>query len=271
MRVSQPAKASTVNTTVTTTEKAARLQIRGAADPDDAAQSDQIAQIIIMAPEEAVIGELIRFDLSKSVAQSFKWIKIPETVDFEAYQDGQLAVFSARKSGDYIFIIACAYNGTVDVATHTITITGAVKPDGPNNPDNPDDSVDPDDPIGPGEYPNIAKPASNTDLSQWIPYWCSINKCTDDEADMLAMSFESIADQIEAGNLQTVDDIVKATADGNRAALGNSLIKWLPVLKEFQTAMKTLANQGKLSTPEQHRVIWLEVAKSLQTYASLFN
>lgn len=226
----------------------------------DDSQVDPTAQIVIVAQDMAEIGELVRFDLSGSTAQSFKWLMVPETVDFETYNNGQSAVFSARKPGSYMFIVACAYDGSVDVATHTVVIEGQTDP------------VDPEDPVDPDDgYPVVDRPIMGDDLSDWTPYWCSINKCEKEDAAKLAESFESIAAQVAAGVLQTANDITAATAEANRQALGESLPEWLPVLRELQTAMKNLAAEGKLATPDQHRDLWVDIAQGLRLYAALFN
>lgn len=223
---------------------------------DDDVQPGKIAKVVIDVQEVAEVGELVRFDLTKSVAQSFKWILVPDIVDFEIYDGGQRAVFSARKPGDYMFIIGCGYEGTVDVAIHIVTVEGP---------------VDPVDPVNPDNYPVIPQPDVNAGIDKWIPYWCSINKRPKDETEKLAGSFESVAAQIAAGILQKTDDIIKATADANRRALGDSLLEWVPVLQELQTTMKTLAGQGKLSTPDQHQALWGEIAKGLRYYESVFD
>ena len=75
--------------------------------------------------------------------------------------------------------------------------------------------------------------------------------------------------QISAGTLQEASDIIEATAEANRAAVGDSLSGWMPVLQQLQTSMKKLAGQGKLSTPAQHEALWLDIAKGLRNYISL--
>ena len=132
-------------------------------------------------------------------------------------------------------------------------------------------AVDPIDPVDPEDYPVVEEPAANSGLGEWVTYWCSINKRPKSETVKLADSFEGVAAQIAAGTLQRADEIIKATASANRAALGNSLPDWLPVLREVQSVMKTLATQGKLSTPSQHQALWGEIAEGLQRYESLFN
>jgi hypothetical protein len=227
---------------------------------DDVIQPEKTAKVVIQAQEIAEIGELVRFNLSESTAQSFKWLMVPEAVDFEVYDDGRRAVFSAREAGDYLFIVACACDGAVDVAIHIVTVEEPIEP-----PPIPDDPVTPDD-----EYPNVSQPAVNATLDKWTAYWCSANKLPQDETERLAASFESIAAQIASGVLQKADDIIKATADVNREALGESLSDWLPVLRELQIAMQRLAGQGQLSNPDQHQALWLEIAKGLRQYVSLF-
>jgi hypothetical protein len=205
------------------------------------------AKIVLNAQDVAEVGELVRFDLSESIAQSFKWITVPETADFEFYNNGRLAVFCARKPGNYTFIIAGAHSGTIDVAVHTLLVEGPPTPD-----------------------ILLITPSIQADLSEWVVYWCSVNNRPKDESERLAVSFEHIATQISAGTLQKAGDIVKATAEANRAAVGDSLPEWLPVLQELQVAMKKLATQGKLSTPDQHKALWLDIAKGLHNYTSLF-
>ena len=79
----------------------------------DDTEPGETAKVVIHAQEMAEIGELVRFDLTSSVARSFMWLMVPEEIDFEIYDNGQRAVFSARKPGDYMFIVACAYEDTV--------------------------------------------------------------------------------------------------------------------------------------------------------------
>jgi len=212
--------------------------------------AEPVAKIVLKAPAKAEVGELVRFDLSDSTAQSFTWILVPESIDFIQYDGGERAAFSARKPGPLMFFISCAYEGSSAAIVHTITIVGPKVPD----PVKPDLS--------------IIKPGINADFSQWVVYWCTVNKCAKNEAAALAVSFESVAAQINAGILQRADSIITTTARANKAALGDSLSQWLPVLQELQTTMKTMASRGALSTPDQHQTLWLTIAKGLHTYAA---
>lgn len=222
---------------------------------DEVTPDTQAARVVVNAPGEGVIGELIRFDLSASVAEAFKWLRVPETVDFEVYDNGTRAVFSARQPGEYVFVIACAYQGTVDVTTHVVAIIG---PDpGPSPPD-PDDN-----------YPVIPVPADGASFVEWVPYWCSIARRPEAETLRLAASFESVAATIAAGINMTPQEIVDATSRANRLALGESITLWMPVLQNLQDALKTRAVAGTLVTVEQHAVAWREIATGLRAYADM--
>lgn len=223
--------------------------------PDDV-EPGTIADIVINAQESAEVGELVRFDVSKSTADSFKWVLVPDSIDFEIYDEGQRAVFSARHPGEYMFIVGCAYQGTIDIVTHIVTIEGG----------------DPDPPIPPNpDIPNIPKPGDGAGLGEWLAYWCSQTQCSKYETLQVAGSFEGVAAQISAGVLTDTKSIIEATANANRQALGDSLTDWLPVLREIQTELKSRAEAGILITPEQHAATWREIARGMRDYAALFN
>jgi len=215
-----------------------------------------VAQVVVNAQELGEVGELIRFDVSESNAESFKWLLVPESVDFEVYDNGKRAVFSARKPGEYMFIVACAYKGTVDVTTHVVTIIGLDPQPDPNDPDD--------------EHPVVPQPAEGASLIEWMPYWCSQAKCPKDETMRLAASFESVAATISAGVNTTPQEIITATSEANRQALGVSMQAWMPVLQNLQAELKTRAEMGMLTTAEQHAETWREIAEGLRGYAALF-
>lgn len=202
---------------------------------DEVAPSTPQAKIIVDAPTRGKVGELIRFDLTKSTADSIKWLLRPESSDFESYDDGRKAVFSARTPGEYVFIIAVSKAGTVDVVTHTVTIEGP--PEKPTTPD----------------------------LALWIPYWLYNMQLPKEEALALAQGFELTASRITP--LSTPEGIIKATSEANHAALGASIGAWQPLLVKLQAAMKNRAEAGQLVTPEQHKEMWLEIARGLRKYA----
>ncbi len=224
-----------------------------AADDDDADPVEtekNVAKIIIKASSEAEIGQLVRLDVSASKAESFRWLLVPNSADFEVYADGKRAVFSAREAGEYMFIVACAYKGTVSVSTHTIRV-GNPTP-------------------RPGDYPIVERPSTGAAISGWVPYWCSLTGRPEKETRVLAESFEGIASTISAGVNTTPQEISEATGNANRQSLGDSIEAWKPFLLSLQNEFKNRATAGTLVSAEQHAEMWREVAKGLRAYADLF-
>lgn len=191
-------------------------------------QAQEQAQLTIQAPDKAKIGELVKFDVSESVADSFKWTVKPTTDDFLTFDDGARAVFSGRKAGTYQFIIACAKGGTVDVLIHTVTVEGPP-----------------------------TKPTTNS-LVEWIPYWG--RDMPTDEAQALAQSFRKVTE----ANLMAPEDWIKTTAQANKVALGENIDDWKFVLDKIGQVLEKRAEDGSLSTPDEHKALWLEIARGLE-------
>lgn len=199
------------------------------------AQEDPVveAKVVLIAPSQARVGELVRFDASDSVADSFKWLLVPQSCpDFEVYDAGRKAVFSARMEGEYVFIVAVAKEGTVDVVRHVIKV------------------------VGPPPMP------VTDSLAEWIPFWNWAEMLPQDECKALAASFEEIAARQD--ELTKPEDWLRATAEANRAVLGDRLPAWKPMLDKIGTALRKRAESGALATPEEHAAAWLEVAKGLR-------
>jgi len=201
-------------------------------DPPATPQGEK-AKIVLEAPSTARVGELIRFDVSQSIADSFQWLLVPESAkaDFETYNAGSRAVFSARGPGEYVFIVACAKNGTVDVVRHVITVKS------------------------PPQTP------TNDSLEAWIPFWAYTYNLPPTECHLLANSFEKVASN---PNLETPGDWIKATSESNRAILGSKLDLFKPLLNKIGKILQKRAQDGLLVTPEQHKALWLEIASALR-------
>lgn len=188
------------------------------------------AKIVLVAPDSARVGELVRFDVSASVADSFEWLVVPLSQDFEVYADGRRAVFSARAPGEYRFIVACAKDGTVNVVTHVIKVLGP-----------------PTSPV-------------TDSLAEWIPFWLWNMDLPKEEAEALAASFEGVADLAP----ETPEEWIKLTAESNREALGARIEVWKPLMDKIGTTLLKMAQDGRLMTPEQHAAVWREIAAGLR-------
>lgn len=190
------------------------------------------AKIVLVAPRTARVGELVRLDVSESAADSFKWLLVPDSVDFLVYDAGARAVFSARAEGEYRFIVACAKGGSVDVVTHVIRV------------------------IGPPPMPQ------SDSLAEWIPFWNWVEMLPTEECELVASVFEGVAER--KADLTDANDWLKATAEANRQALGDRIEKWKPMLDKIGAALQKKAETGALATPEDYEKAWLEVAQGLK-------
>ncbi len=191
------------------------------------------AKVVLNAPSQARVGELVRLDAAESVADSFEWLLVPQTCpDFETYDAGRKAVFSARAEGEYVFIVAVAKGGTVDVVRHVLRV------------------------VGPPPMPQ------SESLAQWIPFWNWAEMLPKEECDLVASVFAGVAEQ--KATLTEGKDWLKATAEANRQALGSRLEAWKPMLDKIGAALQKKAETGALTTPEDYEKAWLEVAQGLK-------
>jgi hypothetical protein len=200
------------------------------------------AEIIVEGSQKVKIGQLARLAVTKSAGKSFKWVVIPEGVDFEVYNNGQNVIFSSGTPGSFTFVVACANGNEVDVKIVVIVVgEGEV--------------VNPIDPPGPVVLGLAGK------VAEWTKLVTSPTKKV--EAAKLSASFAAVQAEIQSGKLTTAEEIIAATKTANQGALGTSLAAWVPCLEKLQLEMKTQAEAGLLVTSEQHAKMWGEIAAGL--------
>jgi hypothetical protein len=187
---------------------------------------------VLVAPTSARVGELVRLDVSESVADSFKWLLVPDSVDFLVFDSGKRAVFSGREVGVYQVIVGCAKDNTVDFILHTIRV------------------------VGPPALP------ADGNFAELIPYWMWVTPFPTEECTALADSFEAIAARID--DLPTPEDWIKATSEANRTVLGEQISVWGSILDKIGAELAKKAESGELSTPEDHQKVWMEIAEGLR-------
>jgi|19_taG_2_1085344.scaffolds.fasta_scaffold01796_15 hypothetical protein len=194
------------------------------------------AKLIVEGPSRAGVGDLVVISVEKSSAMSFKWLVTPSTDNLLVIDGGKRIVFSSGTKGTFTFIIACGLGDSCDLATHTLVIGDA--------------------------------PPENV-LSSKIASWC--DKVTSSskrlEALALANSFLANANRIEAGALVTAKEIVEATFESNKKALGDSHQRWMPFREELAKELTSMANVGLLADAQAHREAWLDIHQSLVKYA----
>lgn len=195
--------------------------------------------LVLRAPDQCDVGELVRLDLRDSTVEGIVWQCIPDTPDFEVIEDGRRAFFASREPGSYMFLIAGAKGGVPFLIHHIVTVAGGAPAPGP------DGNVG----LGPkvagwvkkvAEYPNRKAHAAG-----------------------MAGVFSKLA---EAPDVK-VEQILEATALANSAVLGADLEKWVPFLDDLGNELDAMVAAGSLTTREQYKAVWLDIAKALDKAA----
>jgi hypothetical protein len=193
------------------------------------------ARVVLKAPDKARIGQLIVLDVSESVAASFKWEVRAKTPNFLVIDNGKRAVFSTEVGGEFTFTIAAAKGDTIDVVIHTIKIDGV--------------------------------PSPTDDLATRVAVWCDpvASPTKRDDALKLAQSFSSLSALITPQ--MTPEEIISATKNSTRDALGDNLKHWTPFLDGLGEEMTKLSAAGQLNDADSHRRVWKAIADALGDYA----
>lgn len=184
----------------------------------------------IIAQETAEVGQLVRLSV-EAAADDYMWIVVPESEDFEIYAEGQKAIFSARKPGSYLFIAAYCQNNKVSLLRHILVVKGPPKP--------------------------VTPPGPNASILELIPYWAHQYKIPEATTTTLANNFSSTAAKAAAGEYESVQDLIDATAALNKNTDARQLLDAITgyVVKKAQA--------GELETMEQHIMLWNRIAAAL--------
>jgi hypothetical protein len=214
-------------------------QAPAAADPNK-------ASISIKAPTTIKVGQLATIDVSDSVADSFDWEVVPSTENFQVIDNGKRAHFTTsidETADSYMLIVGGAKDGTVDVKTWRIVVTGR---------------------------PTAATIGPDASIAAKVGQWCaSVNSPTKrEDLTKLAQSFSSVAEAAKSATM-TPDAMVQATTQSNLKALGiDNLKNWSPFFTNLQNELKTMDTAGKLPDGLAHIAVWEQIAQGLAQYAS---
>lgn len=194
-------------------------------------------KLILKAPDSCEIGELVRLDLRESNVDGIIWKVLPETADFEIIDEGRRALFSSRVPGTYTFLIAGAKGGTPYLIYHSLPVNGGVGP-------------------SPGPLPAVSLEVK---VSGWVKKVADYPARKQHLAGMAGV-FKKMA---EAPDVK-VEQILEATALANTAVLGADLQKWVPFLDELGKELDAMVAAKTLTTREQYKAAWLEIATALE-------
>lgn len=193
--------------------------------------------LVITAPDDCEVGELVRIDASQSDVDHLTWQIIPATTDFEVIEAGRRAFFSARKGAagqSFLIIISAAKkldDGTVVsyLQHHTIDVLGEAPEPGPET--------------------------ISTKVRRWVRDVKEYPK-REDHALALAQVFRKLGTAEDI----TVDQILEATATANSAVLGEDLERWMPFLEPLGVELDEI----ELKTRDDYKDVWLKIADGIE-------
>ena len=227
-------------------------------------------QKIVGAEAPVPLGELV--DLSVSpikdppkhfVSYSIAWKVFDGDKEkrVREYQDGIFfgaGVVPKRMTAlvavTYLYVVKEG-DKAIEVATKTVIISSPViigEDPGPSP-----DPVAPEPSFPEARY-NLQKKAHSLAISK-VP--AAIRKGS---AAAVAKSFESMASAVAAGAIMEVDDLLKKTAESNRAAVGANKAAWEPFFKEMQDTLYSLYESKQMVTASDFAEAWREVATGLK-------
>jgi hypothetical protein len=204
-----------------------------------------MADVILSAPDQAHVGDLIEIDASGSHGESYKWqVSGVRDGNFKIVDGGSRLLVAADKVGDITITVATAIAGTVDLKTRVIKIVERV-----------DKAVD--------TVVDVIKPDNPKSLFQNAIEAVDVpNKA--ELVIALQDSFITVARMIEVEAITTPNEVIKLTKDLNHKALGEHAEAFKPVIAELERHVASLAKQGKLKTMEQHAKVWREIASYIR-------
>lgn len=182
----------------------------------------------IQGPATAAVGELVVLT-AEGPADERRWLSpAPHLV----IEDGRRLAFAAREPGSYRFVLAAARASTADLALleHVVRVEG----------------------VAPRPKPD----SFAVRVRAWYAAVASPAKAA--EALRLAQAFEAIAAQIAAGTLREPAQILAATAESNRLALGPAKAAWTGFFESLRQELNQ--RTGALD----YAGLWREIAAELR-------
>ena len=228
-------------------------------------------QKIVGAEAPVPLGELVDLTISPikdppkhfvSYSVAWKVFDGDKEKRVREYQDGIFfgaGVVSKRMTAlvaiTYLYAVKDA-DKTTEITTKTVIISTPViigEDPGPA----PDPAAP--DPVFPEAKYSLQKKAYSLAMTK-VP--AAIRKNT---ATAVAKSFEAMASAIAAGAIKEVDDLLKKTAESNRAAVGANKAAWEPFFKEMQDTLYSLYEGKQMVTATDFAEAWREVAAGLKS------
>ena len=192
-----------------------------------------VSGLKLAMPDECEVGELVRLDARTSEVDSIVWKIIPATDDMEIVDDGKRCFFSSRAPGVYTIILAGAKGGEAFLEHRTLTVAGGVE-----------------------------VPVS--DLTAKVKRWLYGVGVADrsDKLRQMANVYRTMA-----ASDTPLDEMMKATALGNRAVLGDDFEPWVPFFEKQEKYFEQLESEGGFKDRASYNRSWIELAKAYEANA----
>lgn len=223
---------------------------------------------LLMAAPPQITGEttvdqyrLVQLTVSNAAAEAaVLWDVYPEdNVDIREFADG-LLIFTAPP-GDYKIKLRLINGKQVDTLRAVVTIKGTNPAPGPAPGPNPGPGP------APGPAPSPVLPDGKFKLAakalQWSSSVTSASKAV--EAKALAGALEGTIAAANAGAIKTIDEFLASSRDSNRQALGSAAEAWKPWFTSLKTECESLYSAGMLSTLEDNKTAFTELAAGLRS------
>lgn len=213
-----------------------------------------LPQVVWAAPPVAKLtgptagqpGDILVIDATASTdAEFFAWSvtpQLPDKVTILPLEGGRRCLVVSVPGTWHVFFAAGNAEG-IDLVKWTVTVEGSTPDPGPKPQPLPD-----------GRY----------QLARWaVNAAQSISDRS--KADALAETFAAIAEQVERGEITSIDELQTKSTNANRAAVGTDRDLWLPWFTRLQAELKRLNGAGQMTTLADHVVAWREIATGLRT------
>lgn len=200
---------------------------------------------IINAEPSARRGDQVILDASLSEnASSFSWAVIPEgTQGFYPVENGRRAFFSNYNPGFYIFALAVASaEGHSSITMKTIEIV------------DPSGTMEPQGLTGVVAIAGEVRVWRRAVQSDTLP----------EDSEKLAQCFETVADYIKGGRIQTPLQALKTTDSLAQKRLLGQYQAWGPFFDLLRERLNMMSQQGKLRNVDEHEILWRDIAAGLR-------
>lgn len=200
----------------------------------------------IEGPDAAEPGELVVLKATVPATAGKAWLRVPDGKNWLPVDNGKTVVFSTRRLGTYVFVLATANGDVPRVYQHAVKIADGPQPDPPD----PNPPVPP--PPGPTPTPDAKKVA--LDAAQKLPASARA------DAALMSALFARLAEKIPQ-DIPDAATLARATRGARALAMTPERdAAWDPWAAEVG---EWVNKQGSLSMADYKR-IWQEIAAGLK-------